>query len=334
MNWNKGFTATYYAYLIDPVTWRETQRLEITGGSITRNLDGLRDGAELTVKGFSGSERWVRVYLDAEQNGSAAHVPLFTGLASSPTRDIDGDYELNSLQCYSVLKPASDILLERGWYAPVDISGGLIIKNLLSVIPSEVSIPEDCPALRQAIIAEDGETNLSMVDKVLSAINYRIRLLGDGTVEVAPVPVEAVVQLDPLDNDIVELSVSIERDWYDCPNVFRAVQGDNVAIARDDRPESALSTVARSREIWAEETNVSLNTGEGLTEYANRRLKELQYIQTTAEYTRRFIPDVLAGDIIRLHYTGQGLDGLFRITSQSIEIGYGATTSEEVESYE
>ena len=26
MDWTKGFTATYYAVLVDPITWRDTER--------------------------------------------------------------------------------------------------------------------------------------------------------------------------------------------------------------------------------------------------------------------------------------------------------------------
>ena len=32
MNWNKGFTARYYASFVDSVHWRDTERSEITVG--------------------------------------------------------------------------------------------------------------------------------------------------------------------------------------------------------------------------------------------------------------------------------------------------------------
>ena len=129
---------------------------------------------------------------------------------------------------------------------------------------------------------------------------------------------------------MIEPSIAVEYDWYSCPNVFRAVQDDLSAVARDDDPDSPLSTVSRGREIWAEETSCDFNTGESIAEYAVRRLKELQSIAVTASYERRYHPDVLAGDVIRLRYPAQGLDGLYKVTSQSIELGYGAKTSEEV----
>lgn len=328
MFWNKGYTASYYAYIIDPITKRETERLEITGGSISRGSEGLRDAADLDVIGYIEGEKWVRVYLDAEQQGGSAHVPLFTGLTSSPERNINGVIEENTLQCYSVLKPAQDILLRRGYYVPALITGDIIIRQLLSVTPATLEVVGEPPALQKAIIAEDGETNLSMIDKVLQAINWRLRLKGDGTVQLIQKPLEAVAEFDPLLNDIVEPSISINRDWYSCPNVLRVVFEDNSAVARDDDPNSPLSTISRGREIWAEETDVNLNTGEGLSEYAKRRLKELQNYSMTASYDRRFNPDILVGDLVRSRY--EKLNGLFKVESQSIDLGYAAKTSEEV----
>ena len=169
-----------------------------------------------------------------------------------------------------------------------------------------------------------------MVDKVLTAINWRMRILGNGTIQILPKASENIRTFDPLNADVVEPELSITRDWYQCPNVFRAVSGDTYAVARDDKDDSPLSIVNRGREVWAEENNVSLNTGESIAEYAVRRLKELQLIETTASYTRRYDLDVLVGDRVRLNYPKQGLNGSYEITEQKIALGYGCTTEEEV----
>jgi hypothetical protein len=42
------------------------------------------------------------------------------------------------------------------------------------------------------------------------------------------------------------------------------------------------------------------------------------------------MPDLYPGDMISLHYPEQDADGDFTISSQSIELGYAARTSEEV----
>ena len=330
MKWEKGFTATYYAYIIDAKTWRETSLLQITDGSISRSDSGLRDSADITCVRYDGQERYIRLYLDVQQSGASAHVPIFTGMTSAPTRDIDGVLETNAVECYSVLKAAEDVLLQRGYYVPAEIDSGLIIKDLLSVTPAPVEVVGEAPALQTSVIAEDGETHLSMVDKILTAINWRMRLLGDGTIQIVPPAEESVRTFDVLDMDVLEPTLKITRDWYQCPNVLRAVSGDMYAVARDDADDSPLSTVNRGREVWAEETNVSLNTGESIAEYAIRRLKELQLVETTAAYARRYDPDVLVSDLVRLNYPKQGLQGVYEITSQKITLGYGCTTEEEV----
>ena len=332
MNWKNGYSASYYAYILDPESFRETERLEITGGSISRSKDGLRDSADIDLVSYEmGKERYIRIYLDANQAGAASHEPLFTGLATSPTRDIDGFYETDTLACYSVLKAADDVLLARGYYVPAGSNGGTVIKDLLSCIPAPVAIEGQAPNLQSSIIAEDGESRRSMADKVLTAINWRMRIEGDGTIVITEKPKDTVARFDPVDQDVLEPSIKVDYDWYECPNVLRAVHGDMSAVARDDSPDSPLSTVNRGREVWAEETSCELNSGESIAEYVNRRLKELQQVQLTASYDRRYHPDVLVGDLIRLHYPAQGLDGVFRVTSQKIELSHAAKTSEEVE---
>lgn len=330
MDWAKGFSASYYMALVDPVTWRDAERVEITGGSITRTETGLRQSADVDCTEFeTDRERWVRIYLDAAQEGDVAHVPLFTGLTSVPERDIDGTRIRYPLICYSVLKPAEDVLLPRGWYAPAGFNGAAVIAELLSVTPAPIEVMENAPRLTQSILAEDGENRLTMANKVLDAINWRLRINGDGTITIGPPATEPAASFG-MDNDVIEPKLQRRADWFSCPNVFRAVSGGQIAVARDDDEDSMLSTVNRGREIWMEEADCELNSGEGLEQYAQRRLREEQAVAYTVHYTRRFDPAVLVGDMVRLHYPAQDLMALYTVTDQSIELGYGARTSEEV----
>lgn len=330
MDWSKGFSASYYMTLVDPVTWRDLERAEITGGTITRTESGLRQAADVDCTDFDPDrEQWVRIYLDAAQAGDVAHEALFTGLSSVPEQSIDGTRINYPLTCYSVLKPAEDVLLQRGWYAPAGINGADAAADLLSVTPAPITVEENAPALSQSIIAEDGENRLTMANKILEAINWRLRIGGDGTVTICPMPTEASGTLG-LDNDVIEPKLVRRADWFACPNVFRAVSGSLIAVARDDS-DSALSTVNRGREIWMEETDCDLNSGESLELYALRRLRELQAVAYSVQYTRRFDPRILAGDRVRLHYPAQGLTDTFMVLNQTIDLGHGAKTSEEVQ---
>lgn len=330
MNWNEGFSALYYACFVDPRTWRSLERFDITGGSINRTISKLRQSADLNCVRFDSGEKWVRIHLIARQGNDSENIPLFTGITSSPDDDIDGYYITNQVQLYSVLKPVDDVLLQRGYYAPSGGNGALLIKNLLSATPAPVEIEGTSPLLSASIIAEDGETRLTMIEKILQAINWRLKIDGNGAIIICPQATEPVTTFDPLQNDVIEPQIKKTYDWYSCPNIFRAVSGDSFAIARDDDPESVLSTVSRGREIWIEETSCNLNQNESLADYSLRRLKEEQRRYVTASYDRRYHPDVNVSDIIDLRYPYQGIDGHFTVTSQSIELGYGARVAEEV----
>lgn len=328
MIWSSGYTAAFYAAFVDPRTWLDTERFEITGGSVGRTDDALRQNASLTCTDFDEQEeRWVRIYMDAEQGGDVSHSALFTGMAISPSREIDGAVTKRDLDCYSVLKPCDDILLQRGWYVPSGKNAAQAIRELLRATPAPVVVEGESPAIKDAIIAEDDETNLTMIDKILKAINWMIQIGGDGTIMLSPVASEPSIELSALDFDVIETTLSIEKDWYNCPNVFRATMNEMSAVARDDDPKSPLSTVNRGREIWAQD-EADLSDSETLAEYAKRMLKEAQNVAETAKYTRRFLPDLTVGDLVSLDYPQ--IQGIYRITSQSIDLTFNAKTSEEV----
>lgn len=335
MDWNKGFSASYFATFVDASTWRDLERFDITEGQISIDIEELRCSASLgAVRYQSGTERLVRVYLDARQNGDAQLVPLFTGYATSPSRTFNGVLETNPLDLYSVLKPVQDVILPRGWYAAAEIPCGTLIRDLLAPTPAPVEIADNSPALTDAIIAEDDESNLTMIEKILTAMDWRLRITGAGVIQILPTASEPIVAYDPIDNDAIEPNVDVSHDWYECPNCLRATAADLTAVARDDSADSMYSTVNRGREIWISETDCDLNDGETIEEYATRRLKEEQRTAVTASYQRRFYPDVFSSDLIRLHYPAQGLEGLYRVESLSITLGHGCPCEEEVSKYE
>lgn len=333
MDWRKGFSSRYYMSIVDKDTWRDIKRVEITGGSIKRSISSLRQSADIDVVNYEETgEPLIRVWLDARQNGASSHTPLFTGLAASPGRKINGRLITQQLQCYSVLKPAEDVLLPRGWYAPADVNAIWQIQRLLKVTKAPVEILSDTSEilLKNAIVAEQNETNLSMVEVLLDTINWRMTIDGYGRIQLGPYPAEPKLVLDSRDYDIVEPKLSDDYDWFDCPNVFRAVADETYAEARDEDPKSPFSVQNRGREVWAEESSCKLADKETLGEYAMRRLKELQQVGRTVSYDRRYVPDLTVTDIVRLNFPAQKIVGSFAITNQSISLGYNAKTSEEV----
>jgi len=336
MDWRKGFSSRYYITIVDRETWRDIRRLEITGGSIKRSTSDLRHSADLNVVNYNDNgEQLIRVWLDAKQNSDSSHTPLFTGYATTPGRNINGRLVTNQLQCYSVLKAAEDVMLPRGWYAPAGASAIWQIKELLKVTKAPIKVVGNTsdPAkltLKQAVVAEQNETNLSMIELLLAIINWRMTLNGRGEIILDNYPTEPIAVFDSREHDILEPSLTDDYDWFNCPNVFRAVMDGDYAEARDEDPNSPLSIQNRGREVWIEESSCNLNENETLAEYARRRLRECQQVSRVINYERRFDPNVTTTDIVQLNYPAQKIVGSFAVTSQSIALGFGAKTSEEV----
>ena len=329
MDYTRGYKASFYAMLLDPVTWLEIERIELISGSISRSNGGLEQTASLTVRDFDQTqEHWIRVYMDATQEADVDHVALFTGLVSAPKENVEGSVATHELECYSVLEPL-DVPLLLGEYIPYGMNAGTAIKRLLKPTPAPVDIAPGAPALEDYIVAEENETNVTMIQKVLDTIGWQMVIEGDGTIEVRPRPETVAASFSAIGMDVIEKTLSKTRDWFKTPNVFRATSGDMVAVARDDDPESPLSTVSRGREVTSEETDVTLTSDEGLAEYAKRKLKEEQQIVESADYTRRFIPGVMVGDRVDINY--DHLQGEYEVISQNISLTYNAQTEEQVE---
>lgn len=330
MDWTKGFSALYYMTIVDRDTWRDIERVDITGGSVSRTNSNLIESADIDCVRYDKGEQWIRLYLDAKQEVSeTAHTPLFTGLATSPANSINGNLITNSLECYSVLKPADDVPVKKGYFVAQKSDVPYLIKNeLLTDTPAPVVVDGEAPKLQKTLLAESGETKLSMATKLLTAINWRFRITGDGTIHICPKEQEVVASFDALEIDSVEPQINVEYDWYKCPNVFMAVIDGVTYTARDDNPNSVLSTINRGREIWEVEESPTLNTGETATQYVNRRLKELQTVIMKTSYNRRYYPNITVGDRVNLNYPAQGITGTFQITSNNFSLNYGATVSE------
>lgn len=330
INYGNGISATYYAARVNPQTWADAGEISIISGSITKKAGSdLVQSADITVSEDIGTEAWIRVYMIAEQGGAKERVPLFTGIVSSPSRNIKGAKETRKLDCYSVLKVAADILLPIGWFAPARTNGGELIRILLADLPCPVEVDEGAPNIISSFVAGNNDSKLSVAQEIAEAINWQIKVRGDGSVRICPKPLTISGTFDNIENDIIETSVTDNRDIFSVPNVLRVTLGGSAATARDDDPDSIYSTVNRGREIWSQE-DAKLAAGESLGEFAVRRLKELQNPSRKLDYTRRFQPDVDVNDLVSIVYPKQNIGDVFRVQSQTITLSHGAKVKEEV----
>ena len=329
MNWNRGFSALYELKKVDPVSWMDAGSFDFVSGSISRNNEGLMQSADLSMTENPG-ECWIRIYLKANQEGGGARVALFTGLASTPTRDLDGTRTTFPVEVYSVLKPAADVLVPKGYFAPAGADGAQLVAELLSVGAAPVEIEEDSPTLVDAIVAETTDSQLDVAWMILNAIGWRLRITGDGVIHVCSMPTEPAAVFDAFENDVVELSIKDAQDWFSVPNCIRVISGDKSTEYRDaDAIEERRQNRGGSGEIWLNDTSPTLGSKESIAEYAMRKLTEAQLPSRTVSYSRRYMPDVYPTDLVEIRLPGVKIDGTFRVTEQSIELGYGARTSED-----
>ena len=331
MDWNKGFSAACYACIVDPVTWCDMEKFDIKDGTITKSASTLIEAADILADTEIQGEKWIRVHMDAQQEGASDHTAVFTGLATAPQQNIRWSRKEHTLECYSVLKPAEDILLPRGYYIPAGTSGKDALLELLGATPAPVEVEDIIPKLMNTIVAEQGENNLSMVVKVLKAVDRRIRIKGDGTIWICNKAMDPAASFDAIGNDCIEPSFAMTNDWFSCPNVLRVVTEDQTVTVIDDDEDSALSTVKRGREVWMEETDCILSGEESLEAYAQRRLKEEQAKGYEISYSRRFNPEITISDIVKLRYPEQKLNGNYRVIAQRIDLGHNCRTEEQVE---
>ena len=335
MNWNSGFSALYELKKVDPVTFKDMGSFDFVSGTIDRISSGLMESADLTMTENPG-ECWIRVYLNAKQETGGARIPLFTGLTSAPERVLNGHREQYTVECYSVLKPADDILVARGFYAPAGVDAGRLVEELLSVGPAAVVVDGEGPSLTEAIVAEDSMSRLDVAWLILEAIGWRLRIEGDGTIHVCQSASDISAVFDTDENDVIELDVTDQQDWFSVPNCIRVTSGNSCVEYKDDDTDSPVSTIARKKarggngEIWANDTASAIGDNESLAEYAVRVLREKQSPARTISYTRRYRPDVLVSDLVELRLPSVKIDGKFRINSQAVTLGYGCRTAEEV----
>lgn len=337
-DFSKGYTSAFYATILDPVTWDDVERLEIVSGSINRTNTDLRQSASLTLRNYPyDTDRYIRIYMVANQLGSYERVPLFTGIATSPGYTYNAGVRDVTVQCYSVLKPLQDILLRHGWYIKEGSNCLNELQDLLSYTRAPVAFSDYDPEelkkneLEDDIIAEDNESNLSMIELLLYAIDWVMWINGDGTIVLAPNQEDP--NIDPASifsprNAVIETSFSVQHDMFDCPNCLRVTFNDYMAEAKDEDEDSPLSIQNRGREIWAVEDNVDLLKNETLAEYADKRLLELQDVSETISYDRRYLPEVNTDNKIVLAYPE--LSGEFIVESQNITLGHAAVVSEQI----
>ena len=318
MDYTRGYTAAFRAAFVDPESWNDIGWFDIVSGNVNRTSEGLRHSATFSVREYGEElERWIRIYLDTEQDGSRARQALFTGIATSPTSEYRDNVINIPIQCYSVLKASEDIILPLGWYAPAGANVGRILQGLLKTTPAPKEIADTSAVLTETIIAESNENCLTMTDKILNVMGWRLQITGEGRIVISPRTEEPVISMGLNENAVIETSFNISHDFFGIPNYLRVTENDKTEVVVDETG-GPLSVAERGREVQVAEDNTTRTDEEPLRAYARRRLKELQARSETVTYSRLYMPEINCEDIVELAFPR--LNGNYMVTNQTISL--------------
>lgn len=264
MIYEDGYRCAWRLCPVGEATWSDAASVgHVVSANVTRSIDAEApsiDSADVELSAASPAVgSYVRLWMDARQDGALARVPIVTGRVAPSTAEVMGTLRTKSdVSVESVLKPAEDAKMDEGWYAPVGADGAAVAASLLR---ANVHAP----------VAIDGGKRPVLAENVIA---------GTDTV----------------------LSVA----W--------ALVGETWEIATDGmgvvhlRPRGATTAT-----IGAEVLCSTLKEG---TSDEKR----------TLDYTREWMDGVGVGAYVRV----AGEDGLWRVVSQRINCGCGATVDETV----
>lgn len=333
MDWNQGYTATFRLFKVNKETWDNGEEVpSLMSASISMDTSSdLVESASITIDD-NPVNGYVRLIMEAKNSTGLDRVELGTVLVVSPKRSINVNLNSYDLECYSVLKPASDKLLPIGWFFP---EGGDPIAGACELLQKSLQCPVTLSTsdktTEDMIVAENNETYLSMAVYLLKDTDWFIYINGHGEVTVEQKKDTVVTTFDLVDNDILMPDMTDETDLYDVPNILRITDGQgNYETVRNEDENSTTSIDGIGWEKWKAES-VTLESDETLLGKARERFEELSKSTRKISYKREYDPSIRINDNIKCMLPQQDIIGIFRITSQSLEIENGITVSETAE---
>lgn len=335
MDWSQGYTSTWRLYYVDQSTWGDGDEIQnINSISVTKDADSdLIEDANISLDSDIPIKGYVRIVLEAKNTTGASRSAIGTFLVTSPKRSIDISLTTRDLECYSVLKPASDKLMPIGWYFP---EGGDPIAGACDLLQQALKCPvvmvESGLKTENIKVAENNETYLSMALYLLYDTGWYIHISPLGEVTIKEKTDEIVTTFDTYDNDVITTdTISDESDIFDIPNILRVTDGQgNYEVIKNEDEQSETSLENLGWEKWASES-ITLDGEKTLLGEGIERMEELSKSKRKITYKREYDPNVNVNDVALYLLPQQGIIGTFRIISQSIEAGDGALISEVAE---
>jgi len=341
IDWTESMDQTFEYYEVDPVTWKDTKKIDnVTSSSISRDsgTDTL-GSASIDMENTVG-ECYIRIYLIAKQNGITQKESLGTFLIQTPSSSFDGKTRKVSIDAYTPLLELKENPTPLG-YALLKDDNVMREAYLLTRDNCRVPVIETTSnkLLTANFVSNTEDTWLSYIKDLIAQAKYTFGL--DELGRILFVPVQKTEELQPKwtfnddNSSILFPELTLKHDLYKVPNVVEVVcsTGTTKMFSRveNNDPNSPTSIIKRGREILYRDTNPNIHgypTQAQLDEYAENLLSNLSSVEYSVSYSHAYCP-VTIGDCVRLNYIKAGLkDVKAKIISQSISCKPGCTVKE------
>lgn len=354
-DWTKSMQQSYEYYTVEPTTLADVKRLDnVKSATFSRDLETETLGSASIDVTNSVGETYIRGYLKTIQNGVTEKHPLGTVLVQTPSSTFDGKIMNVSMDAYTPLielkekRPPLGYTIRKGTKI-LDAAYRIIRENArvpVTEVGPQLETNEDgeivdvSPILNVDFVANTDDTWLSFVTDLVANARYELGL--DELGRIMFLPIQDMASLQPIwtydDNNssILYPELTMDHDLYGIPNVVEVIYSYGTdcktAVAKNEDPNSPISTVSRGREIVYRDTDPSLAgyaTDDQIQAYAERLLRALSTIEYTVSYTHAYCP-VRIGDCVRLNYSKAGINGIkAKVISQSIKCDLGCSVSEK-----
>lgn len=334
IDFGKSYSPSWRLMRVDPETWADSEEVgRMLSASVERDStsDLIESGSFEVDSKLAAGEFWGRLEMLAEQGGEVERHAVATLLIEPGKETVDMGDCVTSCDGRSVLAPAEDRKLLAGDYAPQGADGAAYAAGLIAKCTPAPVIVEGSFALSDDVVFAQGTSHLEAARMILDPSGWEVRISGDGTVRVRPMPTEPSLVLGTDSKRMLGTTVGREASLAEVPNRYIAVDGPESAVAVDDDPASPTSLVSRGRYVDYYDESPQPTGGESLQMYAERRLAEETACLGTEEYEREWAPDVVPGDIVRGFIAEIGMEGDSRVVSQSVDTSAGARVTERAE---
>ena len=339
-DWTKSMQQTFEYYLVNPSTWKDTERLTfITSSTIDRDNESETLGSMSIDIDENIGESYIRVYLITIQNGVREKHPLGTFLVQTPAMSFDGKTKGYTADAYTPLLELKETHPPVGHF---EEKGANIMERVYMLARNNMRAPVIRPkcdeTLKYDFVSDTEENWLEFLTEYMANAKYIFDIDAMGNVHLIPKQESAALQpkwtFDDGNSSILYPDIDISDDLYGIPNVVEVICSNGFELfhvtAENNDSSSPVSIANRGRRIVYRDTNpniIGTADEDKVKEYAETLLRELSTIERTISFTHGYCP-VRPGDCVLLNYERAGIVNVkAQIINQSINCVPGCPVS-------